>query len=253
MAPRHPVRRLAVAGVLTALTGVWVSHTVEYARTSGLGQTRLGLTAPVHLYMLPTAVILALVAAIRAARLWRSWVALSWRIARTRAGIEAAWRGLRPSHLGSDHDRLPSFGCRLAALWLPLATVQVALYLLQENLEARWSGRPTPGLDPVTGIHWAAPLVHLAVALVFASGAAAVLALFRRRGARRRPRGAAAPCPAARPGGPALPADPARSWTPSPVDRFGTHILSRPPPPPVLRSTRCKPPAGRCAHAGAMK
>ncbi|HEX3606941.1 MAG TPA: hypothetical protein VH134_13540 [Candidatus Dormibacteraeota bacterium] len=235
MAPGRPVRRLAVAGVLTALIGVWVSHTVEYARTMGLGRSGSGLAAPVHLYMVPTAAILTLCATLGAARLWRAWVALSWRIARTRAGIEAAWRGLRTSHLPFDHGRPPSFGSRLVALWLPLAAVQVALYLLQENLEARWSGLPMPGFDPVTGVHWAAPLVHLAVALVLASAAAAVLALFRRREcavvlSERLLRVLLRVLVARR-----VPVDPARSWTPSPVDRFGTRILSRPPPPPALR------------------
>ncbi len=180
-APRRPVRPLAVGGMLLALVGVWVGHAAEYVRTGGRALAAPGLPGAVHLYMLPVAGVLLLLAAVGAAGLWRSWVALSWRMARARAGIEAVWRGRRPVHPVPEAGSLPPFGCRLAALWPALGTVQVALYLLQENLEALSSGMPMPGLGPVTGVHWAAPLVHLTVALVLAVAAAAVLALFRRR------------------------------------------------------------------------
>lgn len=228
--PRRPVRRLAVAGMLLALVGVWVGHAAEYLRTGGRALAGPGLPGAVHPYMLPVAALLLVVAALGAAGLWRAWLYLGWRMARARAGIEAVWRGRRPVHAVAQADSLPPFGCRLAALWPALAAVQIAIYLLQENLEARSAGLPMPGLGPVTGVHWAAPLVHLSVAFVLAGGAAAVLALFRRRArviafSERLLRalvGTVAPR-SVRPAG-------GRGWTPSPVDRFGTHILRRPPP-----------------------
>jgi hypothetical protein len=224
-----------MGGVLIALIGVWVTHTAEYARILGPEVVWRALPGSVHLYMLPLAGVLGLVAAQGGARLWRAWTAMGWRLERTRAGIEAAWRGRQPPHPLPAAHSLPPFGCRLVALWLPLAAVQIALYLLQENAEARWAGIPMPGLGPVTGLHWAAPLVHLAVALLLALGASALLGLFRKRAhvivaCERLLRAlmvAGAACIA--------PACPARRWTPSPVDLFGTQILGR--PPPALRVT----------------
>jgi hypothetical protein len=232
--PRRPVRRLAMGAAVLALLGVWVSHAAEYARTGGRVLSAPGVPGAIHPYMLPVAVVLVLAAALGAARLWHAWVALSWRLARTRAGIRAAWRGHGAATAAAEAAELPPFGCRLATLWPALASVQISLYVLQENLEARWSGLPLPGLGPVTGVHRAAPLIHLGVALLLAIGAAAVLAGFRRRAhavaaserllrvLQRALTGRFL----------SLPRDGA--WTPSPEDLFGTHILRRPPPRPSI-------------------
>jgi hypothetical protein len=223
-------RPLVMGAVLIALIGVWMTHTAEYVRIGGPTEAWHVLTGSVHLYMLPTAGILALVAALGAARLWRAWTALGWRLQSTRAAIAAVWRGRQPSHPLPPAHALPPFGCRLLALWLPLAVVQAALYLLQENAEARWAGLPVPGLGPMTGLHWAAPLIDLAVALLLAAGASALLALFRRRAhvvvASQRLLHALMVAVAARVTPPAA----RRGWVRSPLDLFGTHILRRPPP-----------------------
>ncbi|HMC53073.1 MAG TPA: hypothetical protein VKI64_09965, partial [Acidimicrobiales bacterium] len=106
-------------------------------------------------------------------------------------------------------------------------TLQLALYLVQENLEARTFHLPAPGLGAVTGVHAMAPLVHLAVAAIVTT----VVWLTRRRVtellaesdwtdgviARRGPR-------PTRIAGRRL----IRSWTPG--QRWGMALWARPPP-----------------------
>jgi hypothetical protein len=226
----RPVRRLAFAGVLGALTGDWVTHTAEYARIDGSAGVWHALSGSVHLYMVPAAGLLVLAAGLGAARLWCAWTALGWRLERSRAAIAAVRRGHRPAPPLPAARVLPPFGCRLLALWFQLVAAQVTLYLLQENVEARWAGLPMPGLRALTGIHWAVPLIHLGVALLIALGAAALLAQFRRRAhvvaASQRLLHALMVAVAARWTG----ATPGSGWVPSPVDRLGRHILCRPPP-----------------------
>ncbi len=72
-------------------------------------------------------------------------------------------------------------GTRLVAIWLPLAAAQIVLYLVQENIEAVARSQPAPGLGAVTGIHWAAPLVHLYVSLLLACLIRICQVLFHRR------------------------------------------------------------------------
>jgi hypothetical protein len=225
-----PMRRLATAGVLGALIGDWVTHTAEYARLDGAAGIGRELSGSVHLYMLPAAALLTLAAALWAARLWRAWTALGWRLEATRAGIAAAWRGRRHPHSLPADRALPPAGCRLLALWLPLVVVQVTLYLLQENLEARWAGLPMPGLGALTGVHWAAPLIHLAVALLIAAAACVLLTRFRRRArviviAQRLLHALVAAIATG-----TTPSYAGGGWASSPVDLFGPHILRRPPP-----------------------
>ena len=107
---------------------------------------------------------------------------------------------------------------------------QIALYLLQENVEAVASSQPTPGFGAITGIHWAAPLVHLYVSLLLACIVRICQIVFRRREvavehaeallrAILRRRRTAAPVifrPAAH--------------VVSPLERVGRHLWRRPPP-----------------------
>ena len=55
------------------------------------------------------------------------------------------------------------------------------LYLIQENVEAIARAQPAPGWGAMTGVHWAAPLVHLYVALLLACGVRIGQVLLRRR------------------------------------------------------------------------
>ncbi|MDB5064263.1 MAG: hypothetical protein JWM18_697 [Chloroflexi bacterium] len=223
-------QHLAGAGaVLLLFVSAWIGHTLEYVRlngAAGLDQAVLGAS---HLYMLPLGAVLTLLLAHRGLRWWRRWTALGERLERARTALRSALHGRPPTP-----RRTPRTGSvtsvPVALLWAPLALGQVALYVLQESVEAAVAGRPAPGLGAVAGAHWAAPLVHAAVALVLAT----VVAL-----AGRRLRGRATrlhrwerlvdhlvrACTrvAERP-------RPAPGWWPSPLQRFGAQLWSRPPP-----------------------
>ena len=125
------------------------------------------MTNPVHAYMLPVAVVLVVFSAVFAVRLARAWQALNDRLDRAAAGVRRIWRGGSEDVAFVRLERSTP-GTRLVAIWLPLAQPQIALYLLQENVEAVASSQPTPGFGAITGIHWAAPLVHLYVSLLLA-------------------------------------------------------------------------------------
>ena len=101
---------------------------------------------------------------------------------------------------------------------------------MQENIEAVARSQPAPGLGAITGLHWAAPLVHLYVSLLLACVVRICEVLFRRREvaverveaflrAIARRRKTAAPS-ARRPAALAV----------SPLDRLGRHLWRRPPP-----------------------
>jgi hypothetical protein len=221
-------RVAASGGVVLALAGLFVGHTLEYLRVWGSAGIVASMTNPVHAYMLPVAGVLVAVSAMCAYRLARAWRALNQRLDRAAAGVRRIWHG-DGHELGAA--ALPSTpGTRLVAIWLPLAAVQIALYLVQENVEAVARSQPAPGLGAITGIHWAAPFVHLYVSLLLACGVRICQILFRRRVAaielveallraiagRRRVAAAAMASPVAR--------------DVSPLDRIGLHLWRRPPP-----------------------
>lgn len=226
-----PPRRLAAAAVVVvALAGAWLGHTLEYLRVMGTAGLDRSLLGGAHAYMLPVGALLALIAALTGAGCWRAWLRLGRRLDGARAALLRAWRGGRA---GPEPPRAAAWvspPARLVALWLPLGAVQIALYLIQENLEAVLSGGTAPGPRPLLGVHAAASAVQLGVALVLA---AAVLVAGRRLAGRarevercerllralweRRLHGADAPRRA-------------RRCSPSPVDRFGRQLWGRPPP-----------------------
>lgn len=158
---RHRVSlRLRVASlILLALTGTWLGHGVEYGLVAGWRGVGQGLWGPLHSYMLPAAALLTLAAFCLALRL----AALA-RAARAQAAL--LWRRLKKGVRGGCS--LPEPGARAEPrpipLFLAIAAAQVGLYLLQENLEAAIAGAPAPGLGAIGGVHWAAPLVQVAVA-----------------------------------------------------------------------------------------
>ncbi len=111
-----------------------------------------------------------------------------------------------------------------------LAVLQIAVWVLQENLETVSSGRPAPLLGVVGGSHWLAPVVQAEVALILATAYVVVHRLFsQRRGQievierlvarkwRRR-------CPARTAPLRSLPV----AW--SPLARWGAQRWQRPPP-----------------------
>jgi hypothetical protein len=234
MPPVTSHRRLgagAAAVVVLALVGSWLGHTLEYLRVDGGAGMERALLAGVHAYMLPAGILLALAAALAGVRCRHAWLVLGRRLDRARAALRGLARGERvvPSTLAPAATEV-SAPAGLLALWLPLGAAQVAIYLVQENLEAVLAGAPGPGIGPVTGVHWAAAALQLGVALVLAAGLLAVGRLLRRRArtierverllrllwdrllhGRRSPRGA-------------------RAWRRAPVERFGHQLWSRPPP-----------------------
>jgi hypothetical protein len=179
--------------------------------------------------MLPVAGVLAALSAVFAVRLWRAWQALTHRLDAAAARLRRIWRG----HAEATPVRQASASspaARVVAIWLPLATVQIALYLIQENLEAIAQAQPAPGWGAITGIHWAAPFVHMYVSLLLACAIHICQVLRHRRAViverleallsieirRRR----------------VAPLEPATSvpWFASPLRRFGRHLWRRPPP-----------------------
>ena len=206
---------------IAALAGAWGSHLAEYLRVLGRAQLSVALTKAPHTYLGPIGIVLAVLGVVGVRASVRFARRLERRVSRLRAVLLGA---PPPSDVeGTGSTRVLSFPTLLAVFW----TLQLALYLVQENLEARTFHLPAPGLGAVTGVHAMAPLVHLAVAAIVTT----VVWLTRRRVtellaesdwtdgviARRGPR-------PTRIAGRRL----IRSWTPG--QRWGMALWARPPP-----------------------
>ncbi len=223
------MRFAASGGVVLALAGLFIGHTLEYLRVWGSAGVVASMTNPAHVYMLPVAAVLLVLSAAFAVRLARAWQALNDRFDRAGSGIRRIWRG-RSEHAPPARSARSNAGSRLLAMWLPLAAAQIVLYVVQENVEALATSQRAPGLGAITGIHWAAPLVHLYVSLVLAGTVRICQVLFHRREVaverveallraivrRRR----AAPPVVCRPAARVV----------SPLERVGLHLWRRPPP-----------------------
>ena len=186
MASPRRLRLAASGGVLLALVGVWLGHTLEFARVAGLDRAGTVVGGSLHLYMAPVGGLLALLAACGAVRGVRLWRGLGRQLDAVRGAVFAAWRGrAAEAAVRALPDRgLAGSAVRQAgALWLPLTLAQMALYLLQENLEAYVAGYAMPGVGAVSGVHALAPLVHALVALVLSVAVVAARRLLRRRAA----------------------------------------------------------------------
>jgi hypothetical protein len=221
-------RLFAPSLVLLALVGTWTGHTLEYARVAGRAGLREELFGSVHLYMLPVGAVLVALAAAGSLVWWRAWQALGRGLDAARDALAASLRGHRVS--APPAAAQPSTAARWGALTLLLAALQLVLYLGQENLETAAAGAQLPGVRVFLGVHAAAPLVHLAVAAVLAALMVRGAALLRRRaehltGVVRLLRILLAALAAAAP-----PTPPVAQWRPSPLERHGGHLWSRPPP-----------------------
>jgi len=230
MAPAWRLRLAASGSALLPFVGLWLSHTLEYVRVWGTTGLDTQLRGSVHGYMLPLAAVLACLGAAGGVRCRQLWRELARRLEEARLGIAAAWRSRPPRAVAARADAPPSRSAGVVALFLPVLAVQLALYMLQENAEAWGAGAPAPGLGAVSGIHWAAPLLHIAVALVLS---AVVVTLRRHVGGLIE---AVAACVrllrvlAGFLGRPIAHARPRPSWRPSPLDRLGRQLWRRPPP-----------------------
>jgi hypothetical protein len=164
--------------VLLALLGTWLGHSIEYFRVGGQGGLLRALTGSVHLYMLPIGAVLLLLAGAGGVVWLRGVMLLAERLQRLR---DALRRGRRLDQV-SEHGppALPGRAARAGTLWMLLGVIQVALYLVQENVESHIAGLRYPGLGAVLGTHWAAVPIHLLVAAVLAVAASGLLR-YRRR------------------------------------------------------------------------
>jgi hypothetical protein len=227
MAGRARHRCAASGAILLPFVGVWLGHTAEYVRVHGADGLRAELGGSVHGYMISAGVLLSLLAAVAGLRGLQVWWTLGRRLRAARGAVESAWRsapvGTAPVDPGGAS---PAF----LSLLFWLAPVQVLLYVLQENVEAWRAGAPVPGAAVLSGEHWAAPLVHLAVAAVLA---AAVVLAQRVVGRRRRSlvacqRLARVLVTALLRSDPVI--RPRVLWIGSPRDRWESQLLRRPPP-----------------------
>ena len=221
-----PAAGLAVVAVL----GAWLGHGLEALRLQGPAGFVASVSGPIHLYMLPAAAGCAVSATVLAVWCWRLWRDLGRRLTRARWLLRRSWRGAAAELAAPDvrhHGaRVPPF--RL--LWPALALAQLAIYVVQENLETTIAGRSAPGFGVLGGVHRPVALVHLGVALVLAVLVALVCRLLERRhrlavGCERLVRvllllrGRRV---AARRGG--------LLWLRPPHDRLGAQLWCRPPP-----------------------
>lgn len=211
--------------VVAALIGTWVGHSLEYLRVWGSARFPDAMARSAHAYMGPLGVILLALAVTTSVGALRALRRLDRRVTilrRSRWAARNAGDDWLPRSTGEVD--FPAF---VAALWL----VQLALYVVQENLEARAFGMTAPGWGAISGVHALAPIVHLVVATL----AAAVVWCFRHRVAAlvaevRRAQRRLARCQRlpAFVGTPSVP-----SWTP--LQRWGSQLWARPPPVFALR------------------
>src|ERR1700680_44209 len=152
---------LAISLVL--LTSVWLGHTLEYMRLWP-GGVQGQLLRSVHVYMLPLAIVLQAMAVLAVTTFLRLWRAIGLRAERAEAMLAGAWRNTYLTLPAEPIRTGPVLGGR--RLWLLLAPVELTLYLLQENIEAAHAGLGAPGIGAITGVHWPAAFLHLAILLI---------------------------------------------------------------------------------------
>jgi hypothetical protein len=164
--------------VVLAFVGTWVGHAVEYLRVGGWVGLLRAMTGSIHLYMLPVGAVLLLVA-LAGGTVWlRSVLLLAGRLQGLRDKLR---HGRRPGRVSPGAAvPAPSRAARAGSLWLLLGITQVALYLVQENVEFRVAGLRSPGLGAVLGTHWAAVPIHLLIGGILAVSASG-LVRYRRR------------------------------------------------------------------------
>ncbi len=216
------------AGFVTlALVGEWLGHTVTWLLSGG------GRACPVG----PDAHLSGFVACrlVAVAVSWLTWRGLS-QLGRLTASLHRALCriSLSDPELRDQARSVVESGAAIpppgpVRLWMGLFSVQVAVYLAQENLEIHLLGLPAPRLHVLTA-HWGLPLlVHGVVAF---AGAVIAISVLDRWGAhldealhvaRLYVTLAAPQTPVATWSGDLVPA-------PCPVRLFGLSFLSRPPP-----------------------
>jgi len=165
---------------LLAVVGTWLAHAIEYARVAGVRGLVDGLAGPLHTYMVPAGAVIAVLTFCVATGFVRAAGRMKQRRRELKSRLASAFRG-RPGTLGAASPPAPSRKVTYRAILAGFASLQLILYLLQENIEAAAAGSAAPGLGAVTGAHWAAPLVHFAVAALLALVVIAIRRVFTTR------------------------------------------------------------------------
>lgn len=224
----HPAargRRTATVAVsahsvaVAAVAGAWLSHTLEYGRVWGWSEFGSAASRQVHTYMGPVGLLLLALAVIGV----EAGLRTVRRLNRVLSGLSDGSMDPADAHIARRRFALPATTL-LALEWV----LQVALYVVQENVEHRAIGVHQPVLSVLTGVHQWAAGIHLVVAILLvvalwllhrplAELAQSVRDVVRWLLAAGRP-----------PVLPTSPPPPARSWTPT--ERFGRQLWSRPPP-----------------------
>lgn len=209
-----------------SLIGVWIGHTVQYSighGTAGLGPM---LGGSVHLYLVPAGAVLATIV-FSASVGWARALATAQR---RLAAVRAVLSGQRRATL-VDLEPLPEqTEFQPLRFWLMLAGSAVALYVFQENTEARRAHLPSPGFSVLTGRHWTAIPVFLLVSIALVGAvrlcrgkAAEVISSLSGEVQRLRQLLRAAIASAARP-------RPEPRIANTPLERWGRQRWARPPP-----------------------
>ncbi len=221
---------LGLGFVVLVLVGEWLGHAITWFLTGG-ATPGLALSGATHTYLGPVGVGLAILAVAASWSVWSGLRRLGDLVRSMRSSLDRTWR--LDAGTGVDAIAAPAAPVReisWAQLWAGLAVVQLLVYLVQENVEARAAGFAAPGLHVLTAHHGSAVAIHAAIALLGAALAVEVadrwastsravvqvIKLYRALTARRTD-GVTPWIPRAVPAG-------------SPVARFGRSFLPRPPP-----------------------
>jgi len=204
---------------LVVVAGAWLAHMAEYLRVWGWDSFGSAASRQVHTYMGPVGIALLVLAM---------------------AGVQVGLRSFRRLERllvglteGSVEPTVPRprrrrFEIPVTSLLSLVWTLQLALYIVQENAELHARGIHQPILGVVTGVHAWAPAVHLLVAAALIAVVwlahrpiAELTELVRQMVAwiSATGRRVVALTPSAAT---------TRSWTPA--ERFGRQLWSRPPP-----------------------
>ena len=168
----------ALEWLLVVLTATWIGHTIEYVRVFGSRGVWTQLAGSAHLYMGPLGAVLAALAMVGAARWRRRGRELSHRLEAGRAALRKG-RPARTTVASDPIDAGAPVGLAgFAREWAALLLGQLVVYTVQENVESLSVRGRAPGMGVLTGVHWAAPLIHAGIALVVT---AAIVVIQRRR------------------------------------------------------------------------
>jgi hypothetical protein len=154
----------ALTWLLVVLTATWIGHSIEYVRVYGSRGVWTQLAGSAHLYMGPLGVVLTGLVVVGAAR----WRGRGRELHRRLATGQTRLRTGRPGPdalLVTAPTPPPVRPSGFIGDWLGLLAGQLVVYTVQENVEGLSVRGRAPGVGVLTGVHWAAPLIHAGIAL----------------------------------------------------------------------------------------